>query len=202
MFYRPENYRNWSKCEDGEVWSALQGGDRAALAELFSRYYSRLFRYGNKLISDREAVKDGIQELFLSLWRHRSGLSEAKSVEFYLLYSFRRILLKEKKKLSNQQGRNIKYSKDFLQYEFSIEDQIIYIETKEKKYKIYQRGLSALTDRQRESLQLRMEYGLDNREIAEVMNISEKRVRNLIYEATRELREYVASKAPSVLNMN
>lgn len=202
MFYRPDGYRDWSKCKDDEVWCALQDGDRTAFSELFSRFYSRLFRYGIKLISDAEAVKDGIQQLFFSLWRHRNGLGDADSVEFYLLFSFRRILLKEKKQLTNRNERNWKYSEDLLQYEFSIENQIIHVETKEKRYKMYQKALGTLTDRQSESLRLRMEYGLDNREIAKVMNISEKSVRNLLYEATRELRECIASMEPVEVNMN
>lgn len=202
MFYRPDNDRDWSKISDDEVWSALQKGDRTAFEELFSRFYSRLFRYGMQLITDKEAVKDGIQELFLSLWRHRKGIGDADSVEFYLLFSFRRILLKEKKKLLNQKNRNWQYCEDLLQYEFSIEKQIIHIETKEKRYKMYQRALQSLTDRQREALRLRMEYGLDNHEIAKVMDITEKRVRNLIYEATRELRECIASIEPVQVNMN
>lgn len=202
MFYPPEKFRDWNKYNDDEVWMALQEGDRAALAELFSRFYSSLFRYGIKLVSDSEAVKDGIQELFLYLWRHRQGLGKAESVEFYLLFSFRRILLKEKKKLTNREKRNWKYSEDFLQYEFSIEHQIIHVETKEKRYRMYQKALDILTDRQRESLQLRVEYGLDNREIANVMDITEKRVRNLIYEATRKLREYIVTMEPVDVNMN
>jgi RNA polymerase sigma-70 factor (ECF subfamily) len=202
MFYRPDNDCDWSKLDDQEVWSALREGDRAAFSELFSRFYSDLFRYGMQLISDKEAVKDGIQELFLSLWRHREGMEEADSVKYYLLFSFRRILLRGKKKLSSKKKRNRKYCEDFLQYEFSIESQIILVETKEKKYKMYQKALDTLTDRQRESLQLRLEYGLDNLEIAKVMNISEKTVRNLIYQATKELKKCIAAMMPVEVNMN
>lgn len=202
MFYHPNNLNDWSQLDDNELWKAVQDGERAAFSELFSRFYSRLYRYGIKLVYDKEAVKDGIQELFLSLWRHREELGDAGSVSFYLLFSFRRTLLKEKKRVSARKERNWKYSEDFLQYEFSVENQIIHIETKEKRHKMYQKALQTLTNRQCEALQLRMEYGLDNREIADVMDISEKRVRNLIYEATKQLRECVESMKPVEVNMN
>ncbi len=202
MFFHRNKSEDWSRSDNDELWSAIQEGDRTAFSELFSRFYSRLFLYGTKLISDQEAVKDGIQELFLSLWRHRQKLADAESIEFYLLYSFRRILFKEKKRLSAQQKRNWKYGKNLLRYEFSIEKQIIHIETKEERHEMYRKALQTLTDRQSESLRLRMEHGLDNREIAEVMNISEKRVRNLIYEATKKLREWVDCIEPIEVNMN
>ncbi len=47
-----------------------------------------------------------------------------------------------------------------------------------------------------------MEYGLNNKEIGKVMGVSEKRVRNLIYEATRRLREYAATVFPIEVTMN
>lgn len=202
MFFHSDKTNDWSKYNNDELWGALQDGDRTAFSELFSRFYPRLFRYGVKLVSDKEAVKDAIQEMFLSLWRHRKDLGDAESVEFYLLFSFRRTLLKEKKRIFNRQKRNWEYSENFLQYEFSIEKQIIYVEAKEERFKVYQKALQVLSERQRESLQLRIEYGLNNSEIAAVMDISEKRVRNLIYEATKKLREWIDCREPVEMNMN
>lgn len=202
MLFHPDDSDNWSECNDKELWQALQKGNRRAFSELFSRFYPRLFRYGISLVSDREAVKDGIQELFLSLWKHRKELGDAESVEFYLLFSFRRALFKEKKQLSNREKRNWKYSEDLLKYEISIENQIIHIETIEKRQEVYQKALKALSEQQRESLRLRIEYGLDNREIAKVMDVSEKRVRNLIYETTRKLREWISFSEPFEVNLN
>jgi RNA polymerase sigma-70 factor (ECF subfamily) len=202
MFFNSKNKNDWSHGSNDELWKALQEGNRAALSELFHRFYPRLFRYGLRLISEREAVKDGIQELFLSIWRHREGLETADSVEFYLLLSFRRTLLNQKKKVSNRKKRNFEYSEDLIEYEFNIENQIIHFETNEERYKLYQKALNTLTDRQRESLQLRLEYGLDNREIASVLEISEKSVRNLIYESTKKLKDWIESRKPVKISTN
>lgn len=191
MFIQSKSSDDWGNDSNEELWSSLQKGNRKALSELFVRFYSRLFRYGHTLIPDSEAVKDGIQELFLSLWRHRQGLREAVSVEFYLLISFKRILFKEKKSDLTRRKRNFEYDEHFFETDFSVENRIIDKEREEERYKLYQKALLTLSDRQREILRLRMEYGLDNPEIAELTGLSEKRVRNLIYEATKRLKGFV-----------
>lgn len=173
-----------------------------ACSELFSRFYPQLFRYGIRLVSDKETVKDGIQELFVSLWQSREGLGDAGSVEVYLLTSLRRILFRKKKSNYARQKRNREFEEDLSQTEHSTEDLIVRMEMEKKRYKLYQKALKTLTKRQREALSLRMEYGLDNREIAEIMNLSEKRIRNLIYEATKSLREWIACFEPILFNKN
>ncbi|MDZ7691449.1 MAG: sigma factor-like helix-turn-helix DNA-binding protein [Balneolaceae bacterium] len=41
---------------------------------------------------------------------------------------------------------------------------------------------------------LRVDSGMSNKEISQIMGVSDKRVRNLIYEATERLREHINSK--------
>lgn len=202
MHMQPGNSYERNDGSNHDLWRGLQKGDRQAFSELFSRFYSRLFRYGIKLVSNKEAVQDGIQELFLSLWRNRGGLGDANSVEFYLLFSLRRILFKEKKSTHARQKRNREYKENASPPRLNIEDQIIRIEQKEERYRLYQKALETLTDRQKEALRLRMEYGLNNSEIAEIMVLSEKRIRNLIYEATKRLREQIARFEAVQVNIN
>lgn len=202
MYAHFDQPMDWSDHINKELWKVFKKGDRRAFAELFSRFYPRLFRYGISLVSDKEAVKDGIQELFLSLWRNRIHLAEANSVEYYLLISLKRILLKERKNVNIRQEKNFKYIEDIIQFEPGLESGLIRIESEQDKYVLYQKALKILTFRQKEALRLRMEFGLDNKEIADVLELSEKRIRNIIYEATKKMREWVASYEKLNINMN
>lgn len=188
-----EHPGNWSDFSNRELWTVFKKGDRRAFSELFSRFYPRLFRYGMSLVSDNNAVKDGIQELFLSLWRNRTQLAEANSVEYYLLISLKRILFKVRKKANIRQMRNLEYMEGFMQFEGGFEHRLIQLENEQERYELYQKALKTLTPRQGEALRLRLEFGLDNGEIADVLELSEKRIRNIIYEATKTLREWVST---------
>lgn len=193
---------DWNNFSSTELWEIFKKGNRSAFSELFSRFYPRLFRYGISLVSDTEIVKDGIQELFLTLWRNKAELSDAKSVEFYLLISLKRILFREKKKQTSRQIINLEFISGFGKAELGVESHFIHLENKKERLKLYQKALQTLTDRQREALMLRMEYGLDNSEIAEFLNLSEKRIRNLIWKATKILREWVANHENLQLKIN
>src|SRR5699024_11533355 len=109
MFLYHKDHDASSNEDSVQLWDALCAGNREALNALFKKYYSHLLNYGVKLSSDKELVKDGIQKLFLRLWRTHENLGQAQSVENYLLYSLRRILLRNLKKRKNRLERNKTY---------------------------------------------------------------------------------------------
>ena len=98
-----------SQKDDDALWLAYLEGQQKALGRIFLRHYNRLYQYGIKLTGNESAVQDSIQELFLNLWEKRSKISKAHSVEFYLLYSLRRIVLRQKEQRISIHRRNGEY---------------------------------------------------------------------------------------------
>lgn len=177
--------------EDDELWLAYLKGQQKALGRIFLRYYSRLYRYGVNLAGDEAVVQDGIQELFLKLWKKRKEIEKAQSVEFYLLYSLRRILLRQMEQANSFHRRNREYMEDVPHSLQSVEDRIIFEEQKKERYQLFLRVRQSLTDRQKEILYLRLQQGMTNEEIAGFLNLSVRRVKNCIYETTKHLREEI-----------
>lgn len=58
-----------NKMDDKVLWNLLVKGDQKALEILYQRYYSLLLNYGLKCSTDRELVKDCIQDLFINLYK-------------------------------------------------------------------------------------------------------------------------------------
>ena len=54
---------------DAALMARVKGGDAAAFAELFDAYAPVLARFLYHLTWDREKAADGVQEVFLRLWR-------------------------------------------------------------------------------------------------------------------------------------
>lgn len=177
--------------DEAHLWTALCRGEREALDQLFRLYYSPLFDYGIKIISDAEIVKDGIQELFLRLWERHTALSQAQSVKTYLLFSLRRILLRQITQRKKSMERNRGYLDETFSETFSMEEVIIRTELEEEKKRKLVKAINHLNSRPKETLFLRYYYGLSNEEIAEVLGINKQSVRNNLFRAIRCLRTIV-----------
>lgn len=192
MYIQSSSIDSRKKYSNEELWDAFRRGDDKALSELFLRYHTKLYRYGMKLLSEEEAVKDGIQRLFLKLWKKRNRISKADSVTFYLLKSLRRILFRQQKKQRSRRQRDQEYMEDFSPLCLTVEDKMVITEQKVEQQELLEEAFHVLTNRQKEALFLRLQNGLRNKEIAYVMDLSHQRVRCLVYEATKRLKEYVS----------
>lgn len=175
-------------------------GSQQALSKIFLRFYTRLYHYGIKLSVHGEQVEDGIQKLFLKLWKNRDTLEEALSVEFYLLCSLRRILFSQKIKEENASRRNREYLNLYSPENYSAEDEIILKEKDEERSELFEKALKSLSNRQKEVLYLRLQHGFTNSEIARILGLSEQRVKNYIWEVTSRLKQEVfTSPAKEIL---
>ena len=81
------------------IWDKMLTGDRDALGKLMHSYFRPLANYGLRFTTDKEVIKDSIQELFIVVWERRSHLAVAVNVKSYLFSSFRRLLLRTLKKM-------------------------------------------------------------------------------------------------------
>jgi RNA polymerase sigma-70 factor, ECF subfamily len=52
---------------------------------LFKEHYQRLFRVAYKVVNDKYSADDIVQEVFISVWRNKEGLSINTSIEGYLI---------------------------------------------------------------------------------------------------------------------
>lgn len=189
MFIQSDVPERWESYSNQQLWAAFKQGERAAFSALFLRLYEALFRYGMAFYPNREGVKDGIQELFFRLWQKREQLQVPGSVQSYLFVSLRRILYRDKEKQSAIDKRNEVYWRDYS--DKGLDNLNLFEEEQKERQRLFCKALVSLTSRQREALTLRLNHGLTNPEIADIMKISNKRVRNHIYEATKQLKEQV-----------
>lgn len=200
MFSNKSRPPDYNQLNDEELWEMFREGSQQALSKIFLRFYTRLYHYGIKLSVHGEQVEDGIQKLFLKLWKNRDTLEEALSVEFYLLCSLRRILFSQKIKEENASRRNREYLNLYSPENYSAEDEIILKEKDEERSELFEKALKSLSNRQKEVLYLRLQHGFTNSEIARILGLSEQRVKNYIWEVTSRLKQEVfTSPAKEIL---
>jgi RNA polymerase sigma factor (sigma-70 family) len=167
----------------------LQQGDEQALTAIMRHYYTNLYNYGARFTKDDGLIRDCIQEVFISLWQRREGVTSILSPRYYLLRAVKNKVLKSldrnKRKADSAYLNGDEY--DFF-IEFSIEKFIIEKQISEEKAEALRRTLSLLSKRQQEVIYLKYYQHLDHGQIADLMHISRQSVYNLLHESIMKLR--------------
>lgn len=174
---------------DTELWQAFKEGDREAFAQLYNHHIEDLLAYGYRVTSDRQLIKDSIQDLFLHLWRSRTKLSNTDSIRFYLYRSLRNRIVRNSE-INNHIKINSADLFENIIGELSFEDDIIADEHLSEQHQRLKRAIQQLSKRQQEIIQLRYYHDFSLDEIAEMMNIHNQSVRNLLHRTITELRQY------------
>jgi len=174
---------------DHEIWSAFREGDEAAFIFLYKKYANLLFNYGVKFSSDKEIVKDCLQDFFLYLRNNREKLGDTTSIKLYLLKSFKRRVIDYIIKSNNERKRH-KNAIDF-HLEIEVSEELKYINAQVQKEQIgkLSKALDNLGSKEKEAVYYFYYEGLGYKEIAELMGFSHiSSARRLIYRALRNLK--------------
>lgn len=174
--------------DDSTLWLSFKKGNDLAFSLIYNKYVQRLYNYGMQACRNRDMVMDCLQEMFTTMWDRREHLADVKSVNFYLIKSFRRMLinrLKTSKRFSGMDETN----EDGFEFSPSFEDVLVESETSLVRNALLKKGVDALTKRQREAVFLRFFNQLSCEEVAAVMNLHVDSVYNLISKAIESLRK-------------
>jgi len=184
MKYKPDN--------DLVKWNKFKNGDDSSLVFIYSENVKSLYNYGLKFTSDRDVVEDVVHDLFLDLIKARKTLGNTDNIQFYLLKSFRRKLVRQlKKELRYSDGQPDEIS---FGVHYSIEDGLISEETKNNQTKRLYDAIQRLSPRQKEAIYLKFQKELDYNEISEVLGMGVEACRNLIYRAIKSLKDLLPKR--------
>ncbi|GGH49489.1 RNA polymerase sigma factor [Dyadobacter endophyticus] len=176
--------------EEQKLWREMLAGDVTAYEHLIDRTYDLLFHYGTKFNSDRELIKDCIQDVFLSVWEKRNALNPEIPPKPYLLASLRRRLHRLASRLRMDCMDYYNESDIVFDIEFSVEYQLIESENDRLVASRMTEMLNELPKRQKEAVFLRFYNDMEREEIAMVMDIQPQSVSNLLQEAFKFIKSH------------
>ncbi|SFD93608.1 RNA polymerase sigma factor [Spirosoma endophyticum] len=174
--------------EAQQLWQEYRSGDMYALAKIMQSYYSDLFHWGMRLHTDRDFVKDCIQEVFMNLWKLQKSINSVDNVRSYLLVVLKTHILRE---LANKH-RSFKstLSDDYsFSVEFAADIQLIEEENEVYKIRKLEHVINNLPERQKELIYLRFYQDLSFEQIADVMHLGRQSVYNLLQKSLNSLRK-------------
>lgn len=182
----------WS-CDE-ELWDQFREGDNDCFELIYNTHIKTLISYGRRINNDHDLVANCVQQLFTNLLDRRKYLGPTNSIKFYLIKSFRSILIKELKKtrimiLEHSGNESQK------EHEGSIEDRLIYDEQNKELSNQLSGAIDYLSPREKEILYLKFYSDISNKEISELLSISYQSVKNTATRAIQKLKEKMVNVA-------
>lgn len=166
-----------------DIHTSHSGIDQNKFEVLFQTYWKRMYAFALKTTDDEHDAQEIVQEIFKSLWERRSTLN-LTDAERYLLRS---VKLKSLEYIRNKSTRCRHHNVILAQSSESYEDtQVNFRELKTRINNI----IESLPKQCKNVFKMSRERGLTNREIAQLLFISERAVEYHISKALMVFRTY------------
>ena len=174
---------------DDELLALFEQDDIAAFEEIYNRYWLKLYAAAYKRLKDREAAKELVQDFFTGFWLNRAQLKIHSSLQGYLFTSIKYLVLNYKR----AENVRMAYSELLLwasnKAYNSTEEYLTYKELKES----VDIGINQLPPKCRSVFELSRNQYKTNKEIAKLLDISEKTVENHLTKALKYLKVSITS---------
>jgi RNA polymerase sigma factor (sigma-70 family) len=155
----------------------------------FKEYSDSLFAYGMKFTTDRELVKDSIQNLFLRIMQHPKLVTGIRDVNSYLFVSFRNELFANLRRYKKESS--LLEDPSFYNWEINEEDSREISNDDRNEDAKLKSAVESLSSRQKEALYLRYIKEIPMNRIGDMLGINYQSVRNLIHRAIARLRTLI-----------
>ena len=180
--------------EDGVIWEAFKTGDESAFVHIYNSYYPIITNYAYQITTNKDLIRDCLQDFFIDIRIRRSKLGNVKSIKLYLLVSFRRRLLKYLEAERKAHDKNMEIARDEFRIQLSCEDLMIENQLDQEQKEKLQKAFAQLTKKEREALYYFYYENMSYSEITELFKYTQvKTTRNLVYQALDKLRELMIS---------
>jgi len=171
--------------DDQELFRRLCRGEKDAFDDIYNAYWQKLFLYVVKVIRDKEAAEDIVQEIFISLWSRREEIADQRTLSGYLFTAarFKGInFVQDQLKKGKHEENLISYFNSRQQH--SATD---VIEAKELD-SLINIELEKLPSKMRQVFMLSRREQLSHKEISDRLQISDKTVKKQISNALKHFR--------------
>lgn len=156
-------------------------------SEIFRQHEHRLYALSFRLTKSDQSAKDIIQEVFLKLWEHRSGIHNIHNIEAWLYRLTENKIIDFLRKTSADDRLKRKIW-DNLQQIVNESEQ--YVLAKEYN-QIIQKAIDQLPPQRKLIYQMNKDGGMNYQQIANELQVSKHTVKNQLSSAIRSVRDFL-----------
>ena len=178
-----------NKESDLRIWQNFRRGNRNAFQKIYFEHYRVLYNYCRKYTNDISLVEDIIQDLFTTLLERKEYLSDTDNIRFYLFSSIRRRLFKALNAKEFKVTDLFDNNNPAFHLDQSVEPDYGNDDDENRFQSLLMKSLNNLGERQKEIVYLKYYTGLNSKEIAEMLGVSNQTVRNTLCTALVKIRK-------------
>ena len=170
------------------ILNEIRAGSELALRKLFDLYYQKLLHTAIYYLKSKPLAEEAVSDVFLTIWRKRENLIRIDNIENYLYISVKNQCLH----YIRRSITDTKDSCDLYEIEFIADEQNPEQYLLDKEYtESIQHAISSLPEKCREVFRLIYGEKLKHKQIAEILNISEKTVEAHVATAYKKIALFV-----------
>lgn len=166
--------------------------DENSFRELYETYWEKVYAVCYNSIRHVEIAQGMVQDIFRSVWERRDTLEITSSPERYLVRAAKFKVFEYIRNTQSRKEHTEKALGSYLGYHCSTEEEINYNSLKTQLHQ----AVELLPERCRNVFRLSREDGLTNREIAGLLDITERAVEYHIARALSVLRLHLQDYLP------
>jgi len=171
---------------DARLIERLKGGDEDALASIYDRFCTRLYRTAVGLCASRDDAEDVVHDTFLGLWNARTTIAQIEDLTAYLFASLRYAAVRQRKR-HKRQRMIVEEIEQRAMHARSVAEQPSAMDD-------IQELLQSLPIEQREVLVMKVYGGLTFGEVAAALDISANTAASRYRYALEKLRDRLSAE--------
>ncbi len=168
---------------DNELFVLMQDGNKYAFEEIYERFNGLLYIYACKMVPDREDARDIVQEVFVYLWSNPDiKIKSQLSAYLYTAVRYKIFDWLDKNKSRTNYLQSLESFAD--QGDYGTDNYI-----REREFaSLIEKEVSLLPPKMRLIFEMSRQQHLSQKEIAEILHLSDKTVKKQMSNALKVLR--------------
>ena len=162
--------------------------DAIAYKELFSLYHLKLIRFSALITKSKEAAEEVVSDVFLKVWNSRSTLTRIENFHLYIYIVTKNQSINCLTRLKRNKSFSIDDTVVELKSIYPNPEQLMITSEMQKRLNL---AIDALPARCKLIFKLIKEDGLKYKEVAELLNLSQKTIENQMTIALRKIGESI-----------
>ncbi|WP_176954397.1 RNA polymerase sigma factor [Niabella drilacis] len=171
----------------------ISESDEAAFGELFGKFFPGMLSYATSFLKDQQLAEEVVEDVFVKFWENRKTAREIRKVPFYLYRAVRYASIDAMER--NKKFKSLSFEEIGEAFTFSYLPQANSLINKENCLKISD-AISQLPARCRLIFRLVKEEGMKYKEVAQLLDLSEKTVENQMNIAIKKLVDTLKTDFP------
>ncbi len=163
----------------------LKGGNEKAFKALYQHFHMKLYHYILQYVKSVHVAEELVQEAFIKIWLKRSELNEQKDFPSFLFVMTRNMIYDHLRQLASRS----KLHKTYFEFQELLTNKTS-DDVQLKEYEGFLDNIVQKLSKQKQKIYiLNTKEGKNDQEIAKILGISSKTVKNNLWEIFKVIKE-------------